>query len=80
MFHHKIYNVLPHLLIVCPPYQINFKILRKFIYDTGVKMHSIAFDLNCYTLLILHSLSSALSIHRQIQHAFQTKIFKNYLR
>lgn len=44
-------------------------------------MHLIAFDLNCYRLLIhvLRSLSSASNIHRLIQHAFQTNIFKNYL-
>lgn len=63
------------------PYQINFKILRKFNYDSGIKMRSTGFDLNCNRLIlhVLCFLSSALNIHRLIQQAFPTKILTNYL-
>lgn len=73
MFHHEIYNVAPYINCLSP-YQINFKILKKFIYVTDNKMHSTGFDLNCNRLLLFCSLSSALNIHRLIQHAFPTKI------
>lgn len=71
--------LLPHILNVCFPYQINFKILRKFNYDTGIKMCSTGFDLNCNRLILLCFLSSALNIHRLILHASPTKILTNYL-